>query len=119
MPSALIYHPCSPNVLYARTDVGGACHWIQATSQWVPIPDGLGFSGGEFAFHYVENIGLDPTNDQLVYMVAGNGGKGRLYRSSDRGNSWTWGALPFNVRGNHIGRAIGERLRLDPTKPQA
>jgi hypothetical protein len=42
----LIYHPTSPNVLYARTDVGGAYRWNQATSQWVPITDGLGFGGG-------------------------------------------------------------------------
>jgi xyloglucan-specific exo-beta-1,4-glucanase len=42
----LIYHPTSPNVLYARTDVGGAYRWNPATSKWVPITDGLGFGGG-------------------------------------------------------------------------
>jgi xyloglucan-specific exo-beta-1,4-glucanase len=115
--SGVIYHPTSPNVLYARTDIGGAYRWDQATSKWVPITDGLGFSMAESAFHGIESIGLDPTNDQLVYMVAGIGGNGRLYTSTNRGSSWTWVNLPFLVHGNHDGRAIGERLRLDPTNP--
>ncbi|MEO7578947.1 MAG: dockerin [Massilia sp.] len=115
--SGLIYHPTSPNVLYARTDIGGAYRWDQTASKWVPITDGLGFGAAESGFHDIESIGLDPTNDQLVYMVAGGGGNGRLYTSSNRGASWTWVALPFVVHGNHNGRAIGERLRLDPTNP--
>jgi hypothetical protein len=44
-------------------------------------------------------------------------GKGRLYISSDRGNSWTWVNLPFPVGGNDDGRGVGERLKLDPTNP--
>ena len=115
--SGLIYHPTSANLLYARTDIGGAYRWNQAASQWVPITDGLGFSEAESGFHFVESIGLDPTNDKLVYLVAGNGDKGRLYTSTNRGDSWTWVTLPFVVHGNHNGRAIGERLRLDPTNP--
>ncbi|WP_082567629.1 dockerin [Pelomonas sp. Root1217] len=114
----LIYHPTTPNLLYARTDVGGAYRWNQATSQWVPITDGPGFGGGiEGAFHTVESIALDPTNDQRVYMVAGDSKKNaRLYISSNRGDSWTWVTLPF-LAGADTGRAIGERLRLDPTNP--
>jgi hypothetical protein len=113
--TGLIYHPTSANVLYARTDVGGAYRWNQSASKWTPITDGL--SVAEAPFLYVESIGLDPTNDQLVYMVAGNGGNGRLYTSTNQGTSWTWVALPFVVNGNGIGRATGERLRLDPTNP--
>jgi xyloglucan-specific exo-beta-1,4-glucanase len=115
--SGLIYHPTTPNLLYARTDIGGAYRWDQSTAQWVPITDGLGFGAAEIDFHNIESIGLDPTNDQLVYMVAGAGGNGRLYTSTNRGNSWTWVNLPFVVDGNGIGRAAGERLRLDPTNP--
>jgi hypothetical protein len=115
--SGLIYHPTSPNVLYARTDVGGAYRWNQATSAWVPITDGLGFGAADGGYHSVESIALDPTNDQKVYMVAGANGNGRLYTSSDRGNSWTYIGLPFVVSGNDAGRAIGERLKIDPNKP--
>jgi hypothetical protein len=50
-------------------------------------------------------------------MVAGASGDGRLYRSTDRGNTQTHYDLSFVVRGNDPGRAIGERLKLDPTNP--
>ncbi|WP_343729903.1 dockerin [Duganella sp.] len=118
--TGLIYHPTSANVQYARTDIGGAYRWNQANSSWTPITDGIGFGAAEARYHGVESIALDPTNDQLVYMVTGMytfEGNGRLYRSSDRGDHWTHVDLPFPVGGNNSGRAIGERLKVDPTNP--
>jgi len=117
--TGLIYHPTSANVLYARTDVGGAYRWNATTSTWTPISDGLGFGAIDGGYHGIESIAVDPTNDQLVYMVGGLdlSSNARLYISSDRGNSWTWVALPFPAAPNNSGRAIGERLKLDPTNP--
>jgi hypothetical protein len=104
---------------------GGAYRWNPTTSSWTPITDGLGFGGGESAFHGAESIALDPNNDQLVYMVTGmytlDGGgnpqNGRIYVSSNRGDTWTYYDLPFPVGGNENGRALGERLSVDPNKP--
>ena len=91
--TGLIFHPTTANVLYARTDIGGAYRWNQATSSWTAITDGLGFGADESVYHGVESIALDPNNDQLVYMVAGmytaEGNAARLYISSDRGDTWT------------------------------
>ena len=123
--TGLIYHPTSANVQYARTDIGGAYRWNQANASWTPITDGLGFGGGESTYHGVESMAVDPTNDQRVYMVTGmytkDGGggtsNGRFYASSDRGTTWTHYDLPFPVGGNEDARAIGERLKLDPTNP--
>ena len=118
--TGLIFHPTSENVLYARTDIGGAYRWNQATMSWVPITDGLGFGAAESRYHGVESIAVDPNNDQLVYMAAGmytSEGNGRLYISSDRGDHWTYVGLPFPLGGNNPGRAIGERLMVDPNKP--
>ncbi|MBW8827878.1 MAG: hypothetical protein JF606_00255, partial [Burkholderiales bacterium] len=118
--SGLVFHSTTANLLYARTDVGGAYRWNQPTSSWAPITDGLGFGGGEARFHGVESMAVDPNNDQLVYMAAGmytSEGNGRLYISSDRGDHWTYVALPFPLGGNNPGRAIGERLMVDPNKP--
>jgi len=118
-----IYHPVNTSLLYARTDVGGAYRWNAANSTWTPITDGLGFGPNEGQFHGVESIGLDPNNDQLVYMVTGDTAtsdqvhNGRIYISSDRGNSWTHYDLPFAVGGNDDGRAYGERLSIDPQLP--
>jgi hypothetical protein len=118
--TGLIYHPTTPNLLYARTDVGGAYRWNPSTSTWIPLTDGVGFGAAESRFHGVESLAVDPTNDQLVYMATGmytSEGNGRLYISSDRGTTWTHVDLPFPVGGNNAGRAMGERLMVDPNKP--
>jgi xyloglucan-specific exo-beta-1,4-glucanase len=118
--TGLVFHPTTANLLYARTDIGGAYRWNQPTSSWVPITDGLGFGAAEASFHGVESIAIDPNNDQRVYLAAGmytSGGNGRLYISGNRGDQWTYVALPFPLGGNNPGRAIGERLMVDPNKP--
>jgi photosystem II stability/assembly factor-like uncharacterized protein len=118
--TGLVFHPTSPHVLYARTDIGGAYRWNQQTSSWTPITDGLGFGAAESRFHGVESIAVDPTNDNVVYMATGMytfEGNGRLYISSDRGDTWTHVDLPFPIGGNNAGRAMGERLMVDPNMP--
>jgi len=118
----LIYHPTSPNVLYARTDIGGAYRWNQATSTWIPITDFQGAKDSDY--HCIESIALDPQNDNMVYMVGGCKGKAKLYVSNNRGATWTTPVntpdhtLPFVVKGNDDGRGIGERLKIDPQNPQ-
>jgi xyloglucan-specific exo-beta-1,4-glucanase len=118
--TGLVYHPTTKDLLYARTDIGGAYRWNPAVSTWTPITDGLGFGAAESRFHGVESIALDPNNDQLVYMATGMytfEGNGRLYISSNRGDTWAHVPLPFPLGGNNPGRAIGERLMVDPNKP--
>ncbi len=118
--TGLVFHPTTANLLYARTDIGGAYRWNQGASSWTPITDGLGFGAAEARYHGVESIAVDPNNDQLVYMAAGMytaEGNGRLYLSSNRGDQWTYVGLPFPLGGNNPGRAIGERLMVDPNRP--
>lgn len=114
----LIFHPTVANVLYARTDVAGAYRWDATSSKWIPITDMFGFDEGRF--QGVETIALDPTDANKVYLVGGmyvNGGNARLYRSSDKGTTWNRVDLPFPAGGNNAGRAVGERLMVDPNKP--
>jgi len=114
----LIFHPTVPNVLYARTDVAGAYRWDSTNSKWIPITDMFNFNEG--FFQGVESIALDPTNANKVYIVGGmyvNGGNARLYKSSNQGATWTYVNLPFPAGGNNAGRAIGERLMVDPNLP--
>jgi xyloglucan-specific exo-beta-1,4-glucanase len=117
--TGLIFHPSTQNLLYARTDVGGAYRWDASNSSWIPITDG--FTAAESFYHGVESIALDPNNDQLVYMVTGISASAdptaRLYISSNRGSSWTSVNLPFSAGSNNLGRAIGERLAVDPNNP--
>nr|WP_281176373.1 exo-alpha-sialidase [Gynuella sunshinyii] len=114
----LVFHPTEPNVLYARTDVAGAYRWDSTNTKWIPITDMFGFDEGRF--QGVESIALDPTDANKVYLVGGmyvNSGNARLYTSSDKGNTWTYVDLPFPAGGNNAGRAIGERLKVDPNEP--
>jgi xyloglucan-specific exo-beta-1,4-glucanase len=117
--TGLVFHPVTRDVLYARTDVGGAYRWNETSKAWVPITDGFG--PAENFQHGVESIALDPNNDQLVYMVTGMynsaDATARMYISSNRGSSWTSVNLPFSAGANNGGRAIGERLMVDPNRP--
>lgn len=114
----LILHPATPNLIYARTDIGGAYRWNPTSSEWIAITDGFGASEG--FYHGTESMAIDPNDDSKVYMSTGmyvNGGNGRLYISSDRGDHWSHVELPFPVGSNNQGRAIGERMMVDPNKP--
>ncbi|WP_322402969.1 dockerin [Massilia luteola] len=117
--TGLIFHPTSPNVLYARTDMGGTYRWDAATSSWTSITDGFGIR--EEFFNGAESVALDPNDDKRVYLVTGmydwSGTNARLYISTDRGDNWTHVDLPFRAGSNDPGRAIGERLMVDPNKP--
>jgi len=117
--TGLVFHPTTKDLLYSRTDVGGAYRWDASTSSWIPITDGL--SAADSFWHGVESIALDPNNDQIVYMVTGMynsaDATARLYISGDRGRSWTSVDLPFSAGSNNNGRGMGERLMVDPNKP--
>jgi xyloglucan-specific exo-beta-1,4-glucanase len=115
----IIYHPTAPNLRYARTDIGGVYRWDAASSSWVALTDG--FSRAEGGNEGAESVALDPTDPNRVYITTSQsityGSEGTLYSSTDQGASWTATELPFPVRSNDPGRAIGERLMVDPNVP--
>jgi xyloglucan-specific exo-beta-1,4-glucanase len=114
----LIFHPTTPNLVYARTDIGGVYRWEPASSTWTALTDSLGIRDGFYMGS--ESMALDPNDDKRVYMSTGlygwDGRNGRLYISTDRGDNWTHVELPFRVGANDNGRAIGERMMVDPNK---
>ncbi|MGM9486581.1 VPS10 domain-containing protein [Ideonella sp. YS5] len=116
----LVFHPTTPDLLYARTDIGGAYRWNPKKSSWVAITDQMGPNEG--FYHGGESIALDPNDDSLLYLSTGMynsaDGQGRLYISSDRGKTWDHVELPFSVGSNNEGRAIGERMMVDPNQPK-
>ncbi|WP_225318364.1 dockerin [Cellvibrio sp. KY-YJ-3] len=115
----LVFHPTTPDLLYARTDIGGSYRWDAAAAIWAPLTDGFGVRDG--SHQGAESIALDPTDDRRVYMTTGVtvnlSDLGRLYISTDRGDNWQYITLPFPVGSNNRGRAIGERLMVDPNNP--
>ncbi len=117
-----IFHPTEPNLVYARTDVGGIYRLDPATDRWIPLNNEIGGLNNEFQHHGVLGVGLDPNDPDRLYMATGQYSgteswklPSRLYRSTDRGNTWLGYTTPgFKMAGNGEGRGAGERLAVSP-----
>jgi photosystem II stability/assembly factor-like uncharacterized protein len=110
--TGLIAHPLAKDLMYARTDVGGAYRWSAATGHWIPITDSL----GDADFTGIESLALDPSDPGRVYLAAGiyQWNKAAIFRSADQGRTWRYTLVPFKMGGNETGRFNGERLAVDP-----
>lgn len=117
--SGLAYHPMQRDLLYARTDVGGAFRWRASDNTWVPLNDDIGGLTNAFMDLGVLSIGLDPRDANRVYLACGQyveswAPNAALLSSTDQGATWSRTTLPFKLGGNQDGRSTGERLQVDP-----
>ncbi|THU38142.1 exo-alpha-sialidase [Niastella caeni] len=115
--SGLIFHPSQNDLLYARTDVGGAYRWNAVTSNWIPITDFMGQDDENYSG--VLSIATDPNDVNRVYMATGLytawwAGNAAVFSSTDKGSTWTRHNLTIKLGGNEDGRNSGERLAVDP-----
>lgn len=117
--TGLIYSKAETDLLYARTDIGGAYRWNPANKSWIAITDGM-TNNNDWG---IWSLAADPTDANKVYIATGLysadwGNNGTIYGSSNKGDTWTKLAnLPFKLGGNDPGRGICERLVVDPNKP--
>lgn len=115
--TGIIFHPAQQNLLYARTDMGGAYRWDNANTKWIPLTDHLVRSNSDYMG--ILAMAVDPSDVNRVYMLCGKytqswAGNGALLSSTNQGNSWTINPVSFKVGGNEVGRGVGERLAVDP-----
>lgn len=115
--SGLVFHPTERNLLYARTDVGGAYRWNADSDAWIPLNDDI--SQADSQLQGVLSIATDARNPDRVYLACGQylawwARKGAILRSDDRGATWTRTELSICLGGNQDGRGAGERLQVDP-----
>lgn len=113
----LVFHPTLPNLLYARTDMGGAYRREGASARWQPLLDWLPHA--DLNLMGVESIALDPSDPDRLYLACGTYTHSRVpdgavLRSDDRGRSFRRTDLPVKFGGNEEGRGNGERLAVDP-----
>ncbi|WP_348272569.1 S-layer homology domain-containing protein [Paenibacillus sp. BIHB 4019] len=114
----IVYNPSEKDLIYARTDIGGAYRFDPATQSWIQLLDFVGFE--EWSMLGVESIATDPVETNRVYAAVGTytndwtDTPGMILRSTDKGNSWQRTVLPFKLGGNMPGRSMGERLVIDP-----
>jgi hypothetical protein len=108
--TGIIFHPTAKDLMYARTDVGGAYRWDAASQQWIPLNDWL--SPAENNYTGIESIGLDPSDPNRLYLAAGTYSRNpaAILRSDDQGKTFVVTEVPFRMGGNEDGRANGERL---------
>ncbi|PZW32775.1 hypothetical protein EI42_01867 [Thermosporothrix hazakensis] len=116
----VLFNQKEKDLLYARTDIGGAYRWDPATGSWTQLlawvgPDQWNMAG-------VESIATDPVDPNRLYIAAGTytnswtDQNGVILRSTDRGKTFQQTPLPFKLGGNMPGRGMGERLAIDPNK---
>jgi hypothetical protein len=114
----IIFNPSQKNLIYARTDIGGAYKWNPTTSLWVPLMDWVTWANwNELG---VESLATDPVNPNNLYIMAGlytnsfTTQNGTLLISNNQGSTFTQVPMPFKVGGNMPARNMGERLAIDP-----
>jgi xyloglucan-specific exo-beta-1,4-glucanase len=118
--TGIVFHPTEPDLVYARTDIGGAYRYSKGDKAWIPLLDILGRD--EAPYWGVESIALDPLDANKVYLACGMysadwAPTGAFLRSSDRGKTWQVVPVQFKFGGNENGRSNGERLVVDPNHP--
>jgi hypothetical protein len=120
----VIFHPKQKDLIYAKTDIGGAYRWNPSTSTWTQLFNFV--TADQWNWTGMESLAIDPSNPALLYAAggtytnawsgSGTNGNGVIWRSSDQGNTWTYTPMPFKMGGNMNGRGMGERLAVDPNK---
>ncbi len=114
----IVFNTSEPDLIYARTDIGGAYRWNPANETWIPLLDFVGWD--EWGKTGVDALATDPVDPDRLYIAAGtytnswDPNNGYIMRSTDRGDTWEETELPFKVGGNMPGRSMGERLQIDP-----
>ncbi|MBO3735865.1 WD40/YVTN/BNR-like repeat-containing protein [Glycomyces niveus] len=116
----IVFNETEPNLIYARTDIGGCYRWQEATRTWKPLLDWVGRD--KWGWSGVVSMATDPVDPNRVYAAVGtyttdwDPGNGAILYSDDRGETWGAAELPFKQGGNMPGRGMGERLAVHPGK---
>ncbi len=115
--TGIVFNETEKDLVYARTDIGGAYRLAADQKRWLPITDQLPRQQSNFLG--IESLATDPVDPNRVYLAAGTytqswAGNGAVLRSSDRGETWEVVDLPIKFGGNENGRGNGERMVVDP-----
>lgn len=110
----ILFHPKYENVIYARTDIGGAYRWDERCGEWLPMLDFLDYNNRNLMG--VESMAVDPKSRRRLYLACGTytGTNGAILISDDAGKSFRINPVPFAMGGNENGRGNGERMMVDP-----
>ncbi len=109
------------NVMYARTDVGGAYKYHFETETWEQMMSFI--TEQDKGYLSVDAMCIDPTDDDTVYMLCGcayfSDARTAVFKTTDGGETWTEHEVTdlIQVHGNGYGRQNGEAIAVDPDHP--
>lgn len=115
--TGFLFSKKNPELLYARTDIGGTYRYDYDHDTWCPLISHVTMF--DLSETFPAAIALDEDNPSRLYIVCGTSDRseGVLAVSDDFGNSFTYHSIPTLVHGNWNGRGTGYRLVLDPSNP--
>lgn len=125
--TGLVVHPGKPDLVYARTDVGGVYRWNPETSSWRQLivagalPEAfMNQAGGNpgvkrSSLYHVESIAIAPSSPETLFVAAGTStsSPGVLLRSRDYGATFEVTKLNIPMAGNSEYRT-SERMAVHP-----
>lgn len=120
--TGIYIHPLEKDLVYIKTDVGGFYRWNAANQRWIPLTDQ--FPRAQNNYYGGEALALDPKNPNIVYIAAGKYTadwwqyKGTIFKSTNRGRTWTKLNIDLKMGGNEDLRWAGERLAVNPFNSQ-
>jgi photosystem II stability/assembly factor-like uncharacterized protein len=117
--TGIVFSKAQRDLVYARTDIGGAYRWDAGARAWVPLLDWVG--PPDWNLQGVESLATDPLDPSRLYLAAGTYTNpdvttGEMLSSSDYGRTWRRTPMPFRMGANEAGRGSGERLAVDPNR---
>ncbi len=115
----VVFHATEPNLIYAKTDMGGVYRWNEEGRYWKQLFNFV--TAPEWNWTGPESVALDASDPDILYVAAGTytnawaSSNGIIWKSTDRGQSFQkLSLLPFKMGANMPGRGMGERLAVDP-----
>ncbi len=115
--TGIIYHPTVDNLIYIRTDVGGAYRWKESTKEWIQLFDFLDPTNE--SWKNIDAIAVTEDDTNVIWAAVGSSlsSSSQVLKSTDRGASWNSTNFPdpigFEANQRDV-RYTGERLGIDP-----
>ena len=89
--SGIVFNETEPNLIYARTDIGGCYRWQEDSRTWKPLLDWVGRD--KWGYSGVVSMATDPVDTNRVYAAVGtytidwDPNNGAVFYSDDRGET--------------------------------
>ena len=122
--AGVVVHPQEPDVVYMRTDIGGAYRYDSQQQRWIQLLDWVPYD--RFGLFKTDGMALDPNDPDVLYLCLGDRydpSGSDVLKSNDRGANWQFTNLNGGIQGQFMGnfgeaKRMGERIAVDPNNGQ-